>query len=108
MVHIVRRSDLLQSALVEHRNSVAQGHGFCLVVGDVNRGHVELSLQPSYLGVFERQPTQVDVSVHGALATFQRWLFKGVSPQILRTEGSLVVSGSELCFQELSGAFEPR
>jgi DNA-binding HxlR family transcriptional regulator len=68
----------------------------------------ELSLQPSYLGVFERQPTQVDVSVHGALATFQRWLFKGVSPEALRAEGSLAVSGSELCFQELSGAFEPR
>lgn len=66
----------------------------------------ELSLEPSYLGVFERQPTRAEVSVKGSLESFQRWLFKGASAAELRAEGCFSVRGDEARFLELASALE--
>ena len=44
-VDVDRRADLLDLALVHNHQAVAEGHGFELVVGDVEAGGAELSLQ---------------------------------------------------------------
>ncbi len=50
VVHVARRVDLLQQAVLEDRDPVAHGHGLDLVVGDVHGGDAEATLQPGDLG----------------------------------------------------------
>ena len=38
--------ELLENAVAEHRDSIAEGERLHLVVGDVNRRHVEIALEP--------------------------------------------------------------
>ena len=45
VVELDRRADLLDAALVEHRDAVGDRVGVLLVVGDVDRGDAELALQ---------------------------------------------------------------
>ena len=44
IVHLIGRTNLLDAALVEHRDAVGQGQGFLLVVGDINGGDAEIPL----------------------------------------------------------------
>lgn len=66
----------------------------------------ELDFQPACLRVSERQPTHPDLTVTGTLESFQKWLFVGTSPDQLRREGGLTVSGAARRFQQLVSAFE--
>ena len=50
VVKFGRRADLLDAALVEHRDAVGDGVRLLLVVGDVDRGDAELALQQLELG----------------------------------------------------------
>jgi DNA-binding HxlR family transcriptional regulator len=67
----------------------------------------ELSMEPSYLGVLERQSTNADLSIQGSLESFQKWLFRGASAEELRQAGSFSVRGDEARFQELTSALDP-
>src|SRR3954469_22829778 len=46
LVELRRRAVLLDLAAVEHHDLVGHGHGFDLIVGDVDRGGAKLLLQP--------------------------------------------------------------
>ena len=50
VVELTRAGDLLQHALLQHRNPIAERHGLGLVVGDVDGGDPESALQPEDLG----------------------------------------------------------
>ena len=50
VVELLGRRYLLQGAFAHHRDTVAHGHRFDLVVGDIHRGHAELVLQAADLG----------------------------------------------------------
>ncbi len=50
VVELGRRADLLDAALVEHRNTVGDRVRLLLIVGDVDRGDAELALQHFQLG----------------------------------------------------------
>jgi len=80
--------------------------GLSLVAGlEVGERRFELEFSPSYLGVYEREPTRVDVSVTGSLEAFQRWLFRGEPAAGLREQGALAVNGSEAAWYGLANAF---
>ena len=50
LVEVARRADLLEHALAQHRDAVAEGHRLGLVVGDVDRGGAEPPLHAGDLG----------------------------------------------------------
>jgi hypothetical protein len=50
VVHLARGRALLQDAVLEHGDTVAHRHGLDLVVGDVDRGDAEATLQRGDLG----------------------------------------------------------
>lgn len=50
VVHLGRGSDLLDAALVEHRDPIGDIQRLGLVVGDQHRGHVHLVVQPAQPG----------------------------------------------------------
>ena len=50
LVQVARGADLLQDAVLEHRDAVAHGERLGLVVGDVDRGDAEPALQRRDLG----------------------------------------------------------
>ena len=50
VVQVARGADLLQDAILEHRDAVAHGQGLGLVVGDVDGGDAEAALQRGDLG----------------------------------------------------------
>ena len=45
LIELHRRRDLLQHAFLEHGDSVAEGEGFGLIVGDVNHRRAKLPVQ---------------------------------------------------------------
>jgi hypothetical protein len=68
----------------------------------------ELSFEPNYLAVLEREAMRFDVCVAGSLENFQRWLFLDEAPYALRNAGELAVTGNEQAFRTLTGAFSSR
>ena len=45
VVQVQRRAHLLNAAITQHHHAVGQRHGFDLVVGDVNRGGTQITMQ---------------------------------------------------------------
>lgn len=86
-----------------YRGGVTLGARF-----SIDSRNFELTFDPNYLAVFERDPTRFDVSIQGSLVSFQRWLFGDEDPAALRKAGLLTVNGSEQAFRTLKGAFLTR
>ena len=61
VVELLRRIDLLKIPALEHRDPVAHGHRFDLVVGDVDRGDAEGLLKPRDLGAHLHPQLGVEV-----------------------------------------------
>ena len=83
--------------------------GLNLVVElDLGERAFELAFTPGYLAVTEARAVRPDLSVKGSLAAIRAWLFQRGDASALRAGGELVVSGDEVGFQALLGAFNPR
>ncbi len=61
VVHVPRGVDLLEDAVLEHRDPVAHRHGLDLVVGDVDRRDAEPALQRGDLGAGLHAQLRVEV-----------------------------------------------
>jgi DNA-binding HxlR family transcriptional regulator len=79
----------------------------CGVEFRIGERFFELSLEPSYMGVFERRGTRAEVSIQGSVESFQKWLFRGVSAEELRSKGELRVRGDEARFRDVVSALDP-
>src|SRR5439155_1566013 len=61
IVELLRLRDLLQQAVAHDRNAIAERHGLDLVVRDVDRGDIELALEPRDLGTHLDPQLRVEV-----------------------------------------------
>ena len=61
VVEIERRADLLDEAVVHHDDLVGHGHGFDLVVGDIDRGGLQPLMQFLDLGAHLHPQLGVEV-----------------------------------------------
>ena len=77
LVELARRRDLLEDALAQHADPVAEGHGLGLVVGDVDRRDAEPALQARDLGA--HLPAQLGVEVRQRLVEQERVGLRGRS-----------------------------
>jgi len=60
VIYLGRSADLLDIALIHHRNAVAHGERFFLVVGDVDEGDADLALNPFELELHDLTKFQVE------------------------------------------------
>ena len=67
----------------------------------------ELRFSPERYDIKERSAARPDVTVAGDLASFQAWLFRGASANVLRKAGKLRVDGDAALWESLTHAFEP-
>ncbi len=120
VVEVLRRVDLLEVAVLEHRHSVAHRHCLDLVVGDVHRGDREFALQGGDLGTHLHAQLRVEVrqrlvhqergrltndrSAHGDTLTLAAGELTGLAVEVvlqLQDGSSLADPGVDLLFGDL-------